>query len=450
MKPEHFSRRAFAVVAAGSLVVAACGGSDEAEPAESASPAESDGPTETDAPVTGEFDGATVDILGAFVDADADTFDASVAAFEDETGIDVVYTGSGDFTTLITTQVEAGSPPDVAFFPTPGQIADFASRGEIQPLSTDIAATASENYIDSWIDLGSYEGDLYGLAYKASVKSMVWYSPSDFADAGYEPPATMDGLSTLVDQMVADGNTPWCVGFESGEASGWPGTDWIEDIMLRQQSPEFYDQWVANEVSFDDAGVAQAFQTFSDLVLTDGHTFGGGDGIVTTAFGDAQAPMFAADGPECWMHHQASFFSSFLPEGTTIGPDGDVNVFITPSGDDGPAPILGGGDFAVAFTDRPEVQAFMNFMATPAAGETWAAQGGYVAPYSGFDTSLYPEGIDKVAGEALASAEVFRFDGSDAMPGPVQPAFWGAMVELATGSSIDDVLADVQAAFDDQ
>jgi len=396
----------------------------------------------------GEFAGTSVTILGAFVDADAAAFEASVEAFESETGIDIEYTGTGDFVTLITTQVEAGAPPDIAFFPTPGQIIDFASRGEIRPVSAEVRAVAEENYIESWLSLGSYEEELYGLAYKVSVKSVVWYSPSDFAEAGYEVPTSWEELEALTDAIVADGRTPWCVGFESADASGWPGTDWIEDIVLRQQSPEYYDQWVTHEIPFDDDGIKAAFQTFSDLVLSEGHAFGGGDGIVSTFFGDAMAPMFAEGEPGCYLHRQASFFTSFLPEGTTVGPDGDVNVFILPALGGGLPPIMGGGDFAVAFTDRPEVDAVMQFLATPEAGTVWAGMGGYVAPYQTFDTSIYPAGIDQVAGEAVANAEVFRFDGSDAMPGPVQPEFWAAMMDLATGASIDDVTAAVESAFE--
>lgn len=453
--------RVAAVLAAIAVAAASCGDDDDGGGADPTGTAVSTASTaiaaDGEAPenggtgtvtADGEFSGTTVNMLGAFVDADAAAFDASVADFEAETGINIEYTGSGDFTTLITTQVEAGTPPDIAFFPNPGQIIDFASRDEIRPVSDATRAAAEENYIDSWLSLGTYEDELYGVAYKASVKSIVWYSPSAFADAGYEVPTTWAELETLVGTIVADGGTPWCVGFESAEASGWPGTDWIEDIVLRQQTPEYYDRWVAHEIPFDDEGVKEAFTTFSDLVLAEDHTFGGGDGIVSTFFGDAMAPMFTEGEPGCYLHRQASFFTSFLPDGTTIGPDGDVDVFILPGEGDGPPPIMGGGDFAVAFSDRPEVDAVMQFLATPEAGTVWAGQGGYVAPYKTFDTSLYPPGVDQVAGEAMASADVFRFDGSDAMPGPVQPEFWAAMMNLATGASIDDVTESVEAAFE--
>lgn len=392
--------------------------------------------------------GTKVSIQGAFIDKDAENFLASVAEFESATGIDIDYQGSGDFVTLISTQAAAGNAPDIAFFPNPGLIGEFVELGYLPPLPSEVSVIAQENYIQSWLDLGTFDGELYGLAYKASVKSLVWYPPKAFAKAGYEVPSTWDELMALSAQIAADGKTPWCVGFGSGEATGWPGTDWLEDIILREQGAEYYDKWVANEIPFTDAGIKSAFATLGEVMLDDSMVFGGRNGILATEFGDAQTPMFAAGGPECFLHRQASWFTAFLPEGVTVAPDGDTFAFVLPPIDSSiGTPVMGGGDFAAAFSDRPEVVEVMKFLASPESGIAWAKAGGFVSPHKTFDVNLYPAGIDLASGQAIVNADVFRFDGSDAMPGAVQPVFWAGMVDYVNGGNLDDILARIQSAF---
>jgi alpha-glucoside transport system substrate-binding protein len=433
------------------LMAAACGGDTAASDAGSASGTTSPDEIGSDSNGSGErpYEGTTVTLFGAFVDEAADNFTASIADFEARTGIDVQYEGSGDWVTLLTTRVGAGDPPDISFFPNPGALAQYAASGDLQPLPENVVDTVEGNYIDSWIDLGTVNDQLYGVAYAASVKSLVWYSPKDFADRGYAVPETWDELIALSDQIVQDGGTPWCIGLESGEASGWPGTDWVEDILLHQQGPEFYDQWVAHEVPFTDGRVKTAFETFGDTALNPDYVYGGTQGILTTSFGDAMTPMFAPNGSQCWLHRQASWYTQFLPDGLTIATDGDVWVFpFPPVNPQVGAPIMGGGDFAAAFTDRPEVMAVMDYLATPESGAVWASRGSYVSPHKDFDTSLYPEGIDRAAGEVMASADVFRFDGSDSMSQPASLAFLEGMVNYVNGTPVDEVLAEVDAAFD--
>jgi len=404
--------------------------------------------TTTDTPEQQSFAGTTVSIQGAFIDTDAENFLASVADFEAETGIDIDYQGSGDFVTLISTQAAAGTAPDIAFFPNPGLIGEFVELGYLSPLPAEVSEVAQANYIQSWLDLGTFDGELYGLAYKASVKSLVWYPPKAFAEEGYEVPTTWDELMALSDQIVAAGKTPWCIGFGSGEATGWPGTDWVEDVILREQGADFYDKWVANEVPFTDPGVKQAFETVGEVMLDNTMVYGGSNAILATEFGDAQTPMFAEGGPECYFHRQASWFTGFLPEGATVAPDGDTFAFVLPAIDSSiGTPVMGGGDFAAAFSDRPEVIEVMKFLASPESGIAWAQAGGFVSPHKTFDISVYPAGIDLASGQAIASADVFRFDGSDAMPGAVQPVFWAGMVDYVNGGDLDAILATIQASF---
>ena len=147
---------------------------------------------------------------------------------------------------------------------------------------------------------------------------MIWYPEDDFDAAGYEVPETWDELIALSDQIVADGSTPWCVGFESGGATGWPATDWMEDIMLGTAGPDVYDQWVDHEIPFNDPAIVHAGELFGDVMFTDGYVLGGADQTPAIAFGDAPGPMFE-DPPGCWLHRQANFINAFFPEDAEAG-----------------------------------------------------------------------------------------------------------------------------------
>src|SRR5690606_7010961 len=160
----------------------------------------------------------------------------------------------------IVIDTQAGSPPDIAVLPQPGLIADLASKGLLAALGADTEAWLRDNYAagDSWVSLGTYKGAdgaaaLFAFPYKIDVKSLVWYVPENFEDAGYDVPETMEDLKALTEQIVADGGVPWCIGLGSGGATGWPATDWVEDMMLRTQPPEVYDQWYRHEIPFTDA-----------------------------------------------------------------------------------------------------------------------------------------------------------------------------------------------------
>ncbi len=210
-----------------------------------------------------------VTVFGPWLGPDQENVEAVLSVFAEKSGHDVRYVGSDSFEQQIVIDAEAGSAPNVAVFPQPGLAADMATRGFLTPLADGTADWIRENYAagQSWVDLGTYAGpdgadNLYGFFYKVDVKSLVWYVPENFEDAGYEVPTTMEELKALTEQIVADGETPWCIGLGSGGATGWPATDWVEDMMLRTQPPEVYDQWVTNEMPFNDERVVAAIEEF--------------------------------------------------------------------------------------------------------------------------------------------------------------------------------------------
>ena len=404
-----------------------------------------------------DLSGQQVTVFGPWLGPDQQAVEAVLAYFAEATGADVRYTGSDSFEQQIVVDAEAGSAPNVAVFPQPGLAADLAKRGFLTPLGEDTASWMAENYAagQSWVDLGTYAGKdgasaFYAFPYKADVKSLVWYVPENFEDAGYEVPETMEDLKALTEQIAADGGTPWCIGLGSGGATGWPATDWVEDMMLRTQTPEVYDQWVKNEIPFDDERVVGAIDEFGWFARNDKFVAGGAGAVASTDFRDSPKGMFASP-PQCYMHRQASFIPAFFPEGTEVGLDADFFYFPAYAGKDLGQPLLGAGTLFSITNDSPAAHALIDFLQTPIAHEVWMAQegGGFLTPYTGVNADVYVTDVRKALGEILTSATTFRFDGSDLMPGGVGAGtFWTGMVDYAGGKPAADVAAEIQASWD--
>lgn len=389
-----------------------------------------------------------VTVFGAFRDAEAERFNEAIAAFESDTGIDVQYEGSGEFETLINTRVEAGDPPDIAAVPQPSLMQRFASGGDLVPLSDDVVASIDENYGPGWKELGSYDGEVYGVFHRVNAKGFVYYPKGPFEAAGYTAPETWDELQTLMDQMVSDGTTPWCIGIESEAATGWVGTDWIEEIMLRTAGVDEYDKWVSHELMFQSDAVKNAWETMGDIWLNPDYVYGGTSNILSTRFQDAANPMFD-DPPKCWLHNQGSFMTGLFPEDVQANLDEQVGVFTLPEIDSSiGTPAMVGGDQFIAFANRPEVMDFLKYLTTPQSGETWQAAGGALFPYKTQDLSLYSTEIERSFAEIISQASQARFDGSDAMPAAVgNGTFWTGVVDYVSGSDLDGILESIDQSW---
>ncbi len=393
-------------------------------------------------------DQKTVSIFGAFVDEEARRFEEAIRPFEERTGIKVVYEGSKDFETLISVRVEGGNAPDIAGLPQPGLMHNFAQKGHLVPIWPALSAQLDKNYAPVWRDLGSYGGTTYGIFHRVNAKSFVWYPKKAWAKAGYQPPKTWDELQRLMDRMVANGHTPWAVGIEAGGATGWVGTDWVEDVMLRTAGPDAYDKWVSGELGFSSPEVKAAFEVIGKIWLDPKYVYGGKNYILTTSFGDAQEPLFH-DPPKAWMHRQGNFITGFFPEEIQENLEEEVGVFALPAiNPEWGIPILGGGDQFVVFNDRPEVREFMEFLATWESGKLWAQAGGALFPYLDQDLDAYPNAIERSLAEALVGAKVFRFDASDLMPAQVGAGtFWSGIVDWVGGKNLDAMLRDVERSW---
>ncbi len=400
-----------------------------------------------------DLTGQTLTISGPWTGGDDRLFSSVIAYFAAATGATANYSGSDSFEQDIVISAQAGSAPNIAVFPQPGLAADMAGRGFLTPLGDDVAQWVRDNYSagDSFADLATFSGPdgteaLYGLFYKLDLKSLVWYSPEQFDEMGYEAPETMEDLKALTEQIVEDGGTPWCIGLGSGAATGWPATDWVEDLMLRNNPPEVYDQWVSNEIPFDDPAVLAAIEDYGWFAKNDAFVSGGSGAVATTDFRDSPSGLFSFP-PECYMHRQASFITTFFPEGTEVGEDGDANFFYFPAyaEKDLGTPVLGAGTLFSIMSDSEAARAFIEFLMTPIAHEVWMGQQGFLTPFTGVNPDAYGNDTLRALGEILTNATTLRFDGSDLMPGEIGAgAFWTGMVDYTTGADAETAAAAIQ------
>jgi alpha-glucoside transport system substrate-binding protein len=401
-----------------------------------------------------DLTGETITIFGPWLGPDKEMVENMLAYFEAATGANVEYSGSDSFEQQIVIDTEAGSAPNIAVFPQPGLAADLARKGFLVELGPETADWVRENYAagQSWVDLGTYAGAngeeaLYAFFYKIDVKSLVWYSPENFEDAGYETPGTMEELKALTDQIVADGATPWCIGLGSGAATGWPATDWVEDLLLRTQTPDVYDGWVSNEIPFNDPRIVGAIEEFGYFARNDAYVAGGAEAVASTDFRDSPKGLFSSP-PQCYMHRQASFIPAFFPEGVETGADADFFYFPSYSEKELGNPVLGAGTLFAITKDSDATRAFVEFLKTPIAHEIWMAQQGFLTPHKSVNTDAYGNSTLKKLGEILLGATTFRFDGSDLMPGAIGAgAFWTGMVEYTGGKDAGDVASSIEETW---
>ncbi|ASD20962.1 sugar ABC transporter substrate-binding protein [Cryobacterium sp. LW097] len=423
-----------AMVAIAGLTLAGCSG----------------GPGSTSAEAGAEGDGV-VTVYGTIADTEAELLEESWKAWEEENDIDIQYEASKEFEAQIAIRAQGGSAPDLAIFPQPGLMADLASRDFLKPAPSSVEDNVDEFWSSDWKAYGTVGDTFYGAPLMASVKGFVWYSPAKFTEWGVEVPETWDELLAVTKTIQEKtGSAPWCAGFGSGDATGWPGTDWVEDLVLREAGAETYDKWVANEIPFTDPAIASAFDSVGEILLNPSYvnaTFGDVSSINSIAFGDVATPL--AEGT-CALHHQASFFDGFITDaGGEVGPDGDVWAFITPAQEAGSQAVTGGGEIVGAFSDDADTQAVQTYLSSDDWANSRVSLGGVISANSGLDPANAQSPILQEAIKILQDSETtFRFDASDLMPGSVGAGtFWKGMVNWINGAPTGEVLTSIEAGW---
>lgn len=456
-----------AALAAAAMVLTACGdgGGDADEPADAdadaAAETDTDTDTDTDADADADADeasddvdlaGTTVSVFGAPTSVEADAINAVIDEFVNQpTGMDAFYEGSDSFEEQILIRIEGGNAPDLALYPQPGAVVEQAAAGNavsLEELGFDIAELEA-TFGSYLLSLGEYEGEHYGIPTNANLKSLVWYNIPTFEAEGYEIPETWEDLIALSEQMVDDGHTPWVIGTGSDAATGWPATDWMEDIVLRDQGVDVYDGWVDNSVPFDSPEIKAAAERFAEIAFNEDFVVGGTSAIPDIDFREAPDAIIG-DEPAALMHRQASFIVNFFPEGAEFGTDYGVFPFPSIDGNDG---ALIAGELGVVFDDRPEVREFIaRFTDTEAqcAGGDFADVS-RISPNINTTADCYADEVVAVSAETIIDAlneGTARFDASDLMPPEVgSGSFWTGMNEWMRGADLDDVLDDIEGGW---
>ena len=396
--------------------------------------------------------GTTVTMFASILSPESDSLQKSWADFSNCTGIKISYEGSNDFESQLPVRVSGGNAPDFAIIPQPGLLAQMVKTGKVvkPPQQT---VTNEQKWSSVWKTYGTVKGTFYAAPMSANMKSLVWYSPKAFKQAGYQVPTTWADLMTLSDTIAKAGNgKPWCGGIGSGTATGWPATDWLEQVVLGKYGGDVYDKWISHEIKFSSPQIMDSMQVVAGWMQNPAWVNGGfGDvkSIATTTFQAAGTPILSG---KCWMLQQASFYEAQWPQGTKVGPDGDVNAFYLPSVSTSvQTRVVGGGEFVTAFSNRPEVQAVQNYLSTA----DWATSRikvapGWVSANEAVDKSVYVDPIDQLSAKYLTDPKAtFRFDASDLMPAAVGAGQeWTSMTAwFAQGQSITQVAKDIDAAW---
>lgn len=361
----------------------------------------------------------TIVAFGPYLGAEADRLVDSLQEYSDKTGLVIHYTGSTDFVSDLNRRVDSADAPDIAFIPQTGLIAQLIDDQAIVPLNAETSAQLTDNYDPDVRAIVNFGGPDYVVPFRRTLKSVVWFRRDVFEAENWAVPTTLDELEELSgiiagsDRVIA----PWCFALNAGDATGWAATDWVEDLVLRRQGPDFYDEWAVGTVEFADPAIAAAFAEFRTLVLEPGRVVGGVVGAISQRVDRAWEPLLQSE-PGCAMYRQADFAIGWMPTGTASGPDESLDWFLLPGAAaetvPGSTPLVIGGDGIVQFNDRPEVAGLMTFLASADAGTPWARSGGFLSAKSSIPLDVYPE-VEKEFIALLATSDIQVFDASDQM-----------------------------------
>ena len=420
---SRWKLRSLAIVAILALLAAACGGGEDLDEG-----AGTDTGGDTDSPAQ-DLSGETVEVAATWTGAEQERFQMVLDAFAEQTGAQVRFLSAGDdIAAYVGPRIEGGDPPDVAIFPQPGVVDSFAAEGSLIPID-DLVGDVVDADVPGGRDAGDFEGELYGLWWKAAQKSTVWYNVGVFEGAGVQPPESWDDLLVAGDTISDYGVAPYSIGADVG----WPLSDLFENVYLRVAGPEKYDQLAAHEIPWTDQSVKDALSTMAELFDDPDQLAGGQQGALQTDFNGSVTQAFT-DPPKGAMVFEGDFVGGIITGETDAELGADADFFDFPSIDGSEPAVVSGGDLAVLLDDSEGGQALIRFLATPEAAEIWAAEGGFISPNTQVSLEAYGDDVSRRAAEALQNAaDAARYDLSD-----LQPTEFGA----TTGQGIWGILID--------
>jgi alpha-glucoside transport system substrate-binding protein len=394
----------------------------------------------------------TIEVMYAFSGGQEEGFQAEVEAWAAENDVNVEFSQTGNFNQLINTRVQGNDAPDVALFPQPGIMKDMAAQDLLADLSEVVDEGELEQHVQGVLETGQVDGTQYAVPMSINVKSIVFYPKGPFEAAGYEIPETYDDLVALSDEIAGTGTTPWCFGIESEAATGWPATDWVENLYVINNGAEAYNDWVNHETPFNDPSVVETLEQMEALLLEDGMTNGGRQSVASNNFNTAANPMFD-EPPGCFFYRQGNFVAQEggFPEEVLADLDNTVGVFAMPGQSAEDKPVLGGGDLAGIFSkDNESAQKLVQFLASADFGTTeYAGSGNWISPRTDFDVSLYPNETWRTIADIAYQSTDFVFDGSDQMPGEVgSGSFWREMTAwISGGQDVKTTVDNIESSW---
>lgn len=373
----------------------------------------------------------SVSVLGPWTAEEEQYFRRVLAGFEEATGVQVVYQGTRALNEVLLSNVQNGTPPDVAILFSVGELGQYQNKGQLHELDDVIAPEQEAAYSSQWRQLQSLgTNNLYGAVVKANLKSIVWFNPRHVSTPA---PKDLNELLALSQSIVAGrGGTPWCMGMGSTPTSGWPGTDWIEDILLYQFGTDIYQQWAAGTLSWTSPQVRKAWEDWGKVVDTTGPR-----SVLLTDFQDAGRPMFT-DPPGCFLHHQPSFtMTNYQTYETAPRPGSDFDFFRFPDGPGSAGPtnetFTVSADMAVMFKDTPQARQLIKYLATDKAQRIWpSVSSGAFSINRNVELSVYTDNVSKRIAQELTTADTLCFDATDLMPATMRNAFYRAVLEYVS------------------
>jgi alpha-glucoside transport system substrate-binding protein len=412
------------------------------------------------------FAGKTVSIQTQWIGGEGTNFAAALADYATASGIKIQVDSIGSsHETVLKTRIEGGKPPDLAMLAQPTPILTYAAAGKVIDVATIMDGKKLSDEHANTIGLVTQGDKIWGIPYKADVKSTIWYPIKAFEAKGYTVPKTWEELIALSDKIVADGTNPWCVSAGGpGDATGWQITDWVEEVVLKTKGLDYYNDWISHKVTFEDQGIKDAFNNYvGKIFFTPNYVFGGNTAIVATDQKTPMDPMFTDDlaNPKCWMQKIPTWYGpDFFPDQRASGQPSkyvigtDIGIFPFPTIDPAQNYAEGSADTLMVLADRPEVRAVAQFLATPEGLQKWIAAGSAISTNSTTPADWYAGAYKlKVASEIAGAAKGIGFDASDLMPGKVGAGtFWTQSVQWTNngGTNTDAVLKAIDDSWPTQ
>jgi alpha-glucoside transport system substrate-binding protein len=385
-------------------LAAGCGGGDEEEGGGDTGAAGA-----TTAPA--EDVSGSISVMGIWTGDEQKNFQAVIDGFNEQyPDVEVKYNPVGDnLPTVLSTAVEGGNPPDLAAPAQPGLIQGFVDQDAVVDIefARDVI---EENLGESGVSVGTFDGTLYGLLFKAENKSLVWYNVQAFEDAGVEPPADWEAFLQSAETLKASGVPAHSI----AASQGWVLTDLFENIYIRTAGPEMYDKLSRHEIPWTHQSVKDALTEMAKVFQDTDNIAGGTDGALQTDF-ETSVSNVLSENPKAAVIAEGDFVPGVIE--TDLEPGAGYDVFDFPAINDSPPSVVSSGNIFIRFTDNPASEAFINYLATPEAAEIWAAIGGFGSPNKNLDPSVYPNEVQQKTAGAIGEAEVLRFDLSDLQPG---------------------------------